>query len=80
MAGRDGALIDAAGWRAAFVVPSTVASAGSAGLCCVTGFIQKKEAPDGVGLLEVGLEAGVPVLLVTILGGSSTTRQASLPK
>jgi len=81
-----GALIDAAGWRAAFVVPGTVSALAGVALvlCCVTGFIRDpKEAPRPESASSKSDSRRVfSILLVTMfLGGLIYhSTQASLPK
>jgi nitrate/nitrite transporter NarK len=81
-----GALIDAAGWRAAFVVPGVVSALAGVALvlCCATGLIQDpKETPPPASVTAKSDSRRVfSILLVTMfLGGLIYhSTQASLPK
>ena len=81
-----GALIDAAGWRAAFVVPGAVSTLAGVALvlCCATGLIQDpKETPRPPSASSKSDSRRVfSILLVTMfLGGLIYhSTQASLPK
>lgn len=84
--GVTGALIDAAGWRAAFLVPGVVGALAGAALvlCCATGLIQDpKEVPPSTSTSAKSDSRRVfSILLVTMfLGGLIYhSTQASLPK
>jgi MFS family permease len=81
-----GALIDAAGWRAAFVVPGAVSALAGIALvlCCATGLIQDpKDAPPKAAASSKSDPRRVfSILLATMfLGGLIYhSTQASLPK
>jgi MFS family permease len=80
-----GALIDAAGWRAAFVVPGIASVLAGAALvvCCATGLIQdSKGAPPASVSAKADSKRVFSILLGTMfLGGLIYhSTQASLPK